>query len=172
MHDPRANTTSAAAPEMPRVARHKLKVSTCIDAPLDVAFDLARSIDAHIASSAFTNERVVPPGRTSGLLELGDIVTFEGVHFFMRQRFTVKIVEMNRPHRYVDEVVKSAFRFMRHEHDFAPDGDATLMTDTIEWRSPFGILGAIADALFVKRHLLTFVTEKQKRLGARASRPL
>lgn len=142
-----------------------LQVVTRIAAPLDAAFDRARSVDAHIASSAFTGERVVAPGRTSGLLELGDLVTFEGTHFFMRQRFTVKIVEMDRPHRYVDEVVKSAFRFMRHVHEFAADGESTIMTDTIEWRSPFGTLGVIADALFVKRHLLKFVTEKQQRLA-------
>lgn len=144
---------------------NRIQITTRVPAPLDVAFDLARSIDAHIASSAFTGERVVQPGRMSGLLELGDIVTFEGKHLFLRRRFTVKIVEMDRPHRYVDEVVKSVFRFMRHEHDFVTDGDATLMTDTIEWRSPFGIAGRIADALFVKRHLLTFVSEKQRRLA-------
>jgi ligand-binding SRPBCC domain-containing protein len=147
----------------------KLTVETRIDAEIEDAFDLARSIDAHVESSAFTGERVVEPGRLSGLLELGDLVTFEGVHFGIRQRFTVKIVEMDRPHRYVDEVVKSAFRFMRHVHEFRTDGAATIMTDTIEWRSPFGILGRIADVLFVKRHLQTFVREKQGRLACRVA---
>ena len=145
---------------------NRIVITTRIAAPLEAAFDLSRSVDAHIASSAFTGERVVEPGRTSGLLELGDLVTFEGVHLFMRRRFTVKIVEMQRPHRYVDEVVKSAFAFMRHEHDFVSDGDTTIMTDSIEYRLPFGILGRLVDRAFVNRHLLTFVTEKQKRLAA------
>lgn len=145
-----------------------LVVVTRIAAPPDVCFDLARSVDAHTQSSAFTGERAVEPGRTSGLLELGDLVTFEGVHFGIRQRFTAKIVEMDRPRLFVDEVVKSAFRSMRHVHAFEPDGDGTLMTDSIEWISPFGILGRIADALVVKRHLTKFVTEKQRRLAEMA----
>ncbi len=141
-----------------------LVVVTRIEAPIDVCFDLARGIEAHNESSRFTGERAVTPGRTSGLLELGDLVTFEAVHFGVRQRFTAKITEMNRPHLFVDELVKSAFRAMRHIHDFRSIGGATIMTDALEWRSPFGPLGRIADAVAIKRHMRTFLVRKQTHL--------
>jgi ligand-binding SRPBCC domain-containing protein len=147
-----------------------LVVVTRIEAPLDVCFDLARSIEAHNESSAFTQERAVEPGRTGGLLELGDLVTFEAVHFGFRQRFTAKITEVDRPHRFVDELVKSRFRRLRHIHDFRFLHGATIMTDALEWLSPFGPLGRIADLVAVKRHMREFLVRKQGVLKAMAER--
>jgi ligand-binding SRPBCC domain-containing protein len=144
-------------------------IETRIGAPVERVFDLARDVGAHVASSAFTGERAVEPGRTSGLLELGDLLTFEGRHLGVRQRLTVRITEMERPRRFVDEGVRGALRELRHVHEFTEiDGGATLMRDVIAWRSPFGILGRAADALFVARHMRWFVTEKQARLKAMA----
>src|ERR1043165_5621543 len=145
-------------------------VETVIVAPREVVFDLARDVSAHTASAAFTRERAVPPGRTSGLLELGDTVTFEGMPFFLRLRFTARIVELDRPSRFVDELVRSSFRKLRHEHDFEEQGEVTVMRDTLEWVSPFGFIGRIADALFVTAHMRSFVTRKQLALKEIAER--
>ena len=148
----------------------RIVVETVIVAPREVVFDLARDVSAHTASAAFTRERAVPPGRTSGLLELGDTVTFEGMHFFLRLRFTARIVELDRPSRFVDELVRSSFRKLRHEHDFEEQGEVTVMRDTLEWVSPFGFIGRIADALFVTAHMRSFVTRKQLALKEIAER--
>jgi ligand-binding SRPBCC domain-containing protein len=142
----------------------RIVVETFIAAHPEVVFDLARDVSAHTKSASFTGERAVAPGRTEGLLELGDIVTFEGVHFGIRQRFTAKIVEFDRPRRFVDELVKAAFKSMRHVHEFEPRDGGTLMRDTLDWVSPLGILGLIADKIAVRRHLQNFVTKKQQAL--------
>ena len=163
-------------------------IETRIAAPLERVFDLARDVDAHVESSAFTGERAVAPGRTSGLLDLGDLLTFEGRHLGVRQRLTVRITEMEPPRRFVDEGVRGALRELRHVHEFyvdaAPhpafghprpaggerelDVTVTVMRDVITWRSPVGLLGRAADALFVTRHMRWFVTEKQRRLKSMA----
>jgi ligand-binding SRPBCC domain-containing protein len=145
-------------------------VETVIVAPRELVFDLARDVSAHAASAAFTRERAVPPGRTEGRLELGDTVTFEGIHFFLRLRFTARIVEFDRPARFTDELVRSSFRKLRHEHVFEEHGNATLMRDSLDWISPFGFLGRVADALFVTRHMRSFVTRKQLALKEIAER--
>jgi ligand-binding SRPBCC domain-containing protein len=141
-----------------------LVVVTRIEAPIERCFDLARSIEAHNESAAFSEERAVAPGRTSGLMEAGDLVTFEASHFGIRQRVTARITEMVRPHLFVDELVKSAFRSLRHIHDFREIGGATIMTDALEWRAPFGPLGLIADVLFLKSHMRAFLVRKQGNL--------
>ena len=143
-------------------------VETRIAAPRERVFDLARDVGAHAESSAFTGERIVEPGRTSGLLELGDLLTFEGRHLGVRQRVTVRITEMDRPRCYVDEGVRGALRELRHVHEFFEEGGVTVMRDVVTWRSPLGVLGRLADALFVTRHMRWFVTEKQARLKAMA----
>ena len=138
-----------------------LIIETLIHAPRERVFDLARDVGAHTRSASFTGERAVAPGRTEGLLELGDIVTFEGVHFGIRQRFTAKIIEMQRPEKFVDELVKATFKAMRHVHEFEVRDGGTLMRDTLDWVSPLGILGVIADKIAVERHMRDFVTRKQ-----------
>ncbi len=143
-------------------------IETRIAAPIERVFDLARDVGAHAASSSFTGERVVEPGRTSGLLDLGDLLTFEGRHLGVRQRLTVRITEMDPPRRFVDEGVRGALRELRHVHEFYAEGGVTVMRDVITWRSPFGIVGRAADALFVTRHMRWFVTEKQRRLKSMA----
>jgi ligand-binding SRPBCC domain-containing protein len=144
-------------------------VDTRIAAPIALCFDLARDVDVHVKTSSSTEERVVG-GKTSGLLELGDVVTFEGVHFGIRQRLTAKIVECVPPARFVDEMVAGAFTSLRHVHEFVVEGDAVLMRDTLTWRSPLGAVGAIADRLFVERHMRMFMMNKQSELKAYAER--
>lgn len=145
-------------------------METVIVAPREVVFDLARDVSAHTASAAFTRERAVPPGRTGGLLEMGDTVTFEGTHFLLRLRFTARIVEFDPPRRFVDELVRSSFRKLRHVHEFDERDGATVMRDTLDWTPPLGILGRLADALFVTRHMRSYVTRKQLALKELAER--
>jgi ligand-binding SRPBCC domain-containing protein len=139
-------------------------IETRIAAPPDLCFDLARDVEAHAESAAFSGERVTKPGRTAGLLELGDLVTFEGRHFGMRQRATARITYLDRPRRFDDELVRSAFVWLHHRHEFEAVPAGTLMRDTLEWRSPAGILGVLADKLLVTRHMRRFVTHKQRQL--------
>lgn len=154
-----------------------MPVITCetrIEAPVDLCFDLARDVGIHCETAADTRERAVAPGKTSGLLELDDLVTFEATHFGIRWRLTARIVEMTRPHRFVDRMERGPFAFLEHTHDFsriagaaldgATLGGATLMRDVMEWRSRFGPAGACVDALILRRHLQRFLTTRGMRL--------
>ena len=60
---------------MPRIVLH-----TSIAAPIERCFDLARSIDLHMASTDWSGERAVA-GVTSGLIGPGQEVTWRGRHF-------------------------------------------------------------------------------------------
>jgi ligand-binding SRPBCC domain-containing protein len=142
-------------------------VETRIRAPIDLCFDLARDVDIHVQTSSSPGERAVA-GKTSGLLGLGDSVTFEAVHFGIRQQLTSKIVEFDRPRRFVDEMEKGAFSNLRHIHEFFTEGDQTLMRDTLIWRSPLGVIAVIADRIFVERHMQAFLVKKQSELKAYA----
>jgi ligand-binding SRPBCC domain-containing protein len=131
-------------------------VETRIAAPRALVFDLARDVDAHTRSASFSRERAIASGRTSGLLALGDTVTFEGRHFGVRQRYTVRITEMSPPERFVDEAAHGIFKSLRHVHEFIDEGGATLMRDTLELESPL--------AFVVARYLRHFVAKKQRAL--------
>jgi hypothetical protein len=139
-------------------------VTTTIQAPLGVCFDAARDVSVHVASAAFSGERLAEPGKLEGHLELGDLVCFEGRHLRVRQRFCARITEVVRPSRFVDEMVTGAFKSLRHVHEFEAADDGTIMRDTLVWEAPLGILGRIADVLFLERHMRWFVETKQSHL--------
>lgn len=141
-----------------------ITIETRIRAPIELCFDLARDVTAHAESAAFSSERVVAPGRTQGLLELGDLVAFEGRHFGMTQRFVAKITALDRPNRFVDEMVDGAFRWLRHVHEFESKDGLTIMRDRLEWQAPLGLIGNLADLLFLSRHMRWFVATKQRAL--------
>jgi len=150
-------------------------IETRIRAPIELCFDLARDVNAHRESAAFSSERVVPPGRTEGLLDLGDLVAFEGRHFGIRQRFVARITALDRPRRFVDEMVQGSFKWLRHYHEFEFNDGITTMRDTLEWEPPLGIVGRIADRLFLRRHMHWFVSTKQnglKRMAEAQTRTL
>ena len=138
-------------------------VETKIDASVAVVFDLARDIQIHCQTASSTQERAIE-GVTDGLIGLGESVTFEAVHFGIRQRLTARVVEFDYPNKFVDEMLAGAFKTMRHIHEFSPSDNGTLMVDTLIWTSPMGVLGTLTDKLFLERHMRGFLEIRNKAL--------
>ncbi|OPH60346.1 cell division protein [Paenibacillus ferrarius] len=136
-----------------------IKTELHIHAPIETCFDMARSIDIHAQSTSQTNERAVG-GVTSGLIECGQTVTWEAVHFGVKQRLTAKITEMDYPLRFVDEQVRGAFKRFRHTHEFYTTENGTQMIDVFDYTSPMGWLGKLADVLFLQRYMKGFLIKR------------
>lgn len=132
---------------------------TPIHAPVERVFDLARSIDLHLLSTSQTQERAVA-GVTSGLIGLGEQVTWEAKHFGFWQRLTVEITGYNRPWHFSDRMIEGRFAHLHHDHWFTADGDITRMTDVFDFRSPFGPLGRLADALFLAGYMKRLLAKR------------
>jgi ligand-binding SRPBCC domain-containing protein len=90
-----------------------IELETRIDAPIERVFDLARSIDAHMASTKGSSEKAVA-GCTSGLIGDGETVTWEATHFGVKQRLSVRVTKFDRPHLFEDEMIRGAFASMSH----------------------------------------------------------
>lgn len=111
-----------------------IRISTKIAAPVERCFDLSRSIDLHQESMAQSRERAIA-GVTSGLIGLGDEVTWEARHFGINWRMTSRIVEFHPNNGFVDEMVRGPFSKFRHEHYFEPADRGTLMLDCVDFRT-------------------------------------
>src|SRR5687768_3641741 len=124
----------------------KIKLITVIRAPIEICFDLSRSIDLHIISTKHTSEQAIS-GIITGLIGLNEMVTWRARHFRIWQTLSTKITEFQQPVYFVDEMIKGAFKSFRHEHHFKPAGlkTTTTMVDFFEYQSPFGFIGKVAD---------------------------
>ncbi|MCO5935666.1 SRPBCC family protein [Mucilaginibacter sp. RB4R14] len=136
-----------------------IQLKTHITASVERCFDVARDIDIHVASTAHTGERAIA-GRTSGLIELGETVTWRAKHFGIRQNLTSKITEFNSPNFFADKMVAGAFKSFRHEHYFAEERKQTVMRDVFFFESPLGLLGKLANWLFLKRYMTGLLVKR------------
>jgi ligand-binding SRPBCC domain-containing protein len=130
----------------------KIELETIINAPIERVFDLARCIDLHAESLAHTNEKAVA-GVTKGLINLGETVTWEATHFGIRQNLTSIITVCEHPYKFSDAMVSGAFARFNHDHFFEEFDGKTLMRDVFDYDSPLGILGNLADFLFLENYM-------------------
>jgi ligand-binding SRPBCC domain-containing protein len=143
-----------------------LRLETVIAAPIGDCFDLSLSVDAHTASMSASGERAIR-GVTSGVMTHGDAVTWRARHFGIAFRMTSAITEYEYPVRFVDEQQRGPFRRWWHEHTFtAVANGETQMTDVVEFRSPLGPLGSIADRLVLDEYLRHLLRQRNAWLKA------
>ena len=133
--------------------------------PKPELFDLARSIDAHKDSMARSREDAVA-GVRSGLISLGEQVTWRAWHFGVPIRMTSRITQMESPDYFVDEQVKGPFRRFRHVHEFSEDSNGTTMVDRIEFAAPFGPVGRVVERLVLARYLRMLIETRNRHLTA------
>jgi ligand-binding SRPBCC domain-containing protein len=127
-------------------------IETRIRAGLEECFDAARDLDLHVTSLAHTNETAIA-GRTSGLIELGEEVTWRARHFGVYQRFTSKITAFERPYHFQDSMQRGAFASFVHDHYFTSHPDGTCMKDVLVFAAPLGILGRLAEKAVLRSYL-------------------
>ena len=136
-----------------------IHLQTLIAAPTEVVFDLARSIDLHKLSTAQTREEAIA-GRTEGLIGADEWVTWRARHLGVTQTLTARVTDYDRPCFFADEMVEGAFKRFRHEHHFANHDGSTLMTDHFDYTAPLGVLGRLADRLFLRRYMTDLLTRR------------
>ncbi|MGH1362789.1 MAG: SRPBCC family protein [Calditrichia bacterium] len=132
-----------------------------IKAPITRVFDLSRSIDLHIASAGFTGEKAVA-GRTSGLIEPGEEVTWRAKHFGVWQHLTSKIDVFDYPNRFRDNMVTGAFKSFQHDHLFQEKNGITVVEDHFAFEAPLGVLGKMANHLFLTAYMKKFLLERNQ----------
>jgi ligand-binding SRPBCC domain-containing protein len=141
-----------APQESRKEAMPTIRLETYIEATVERCFDLSLNVDLHRLSTAQTHERPIA-GVMTGEMKLGDTVTWEAVHFGIKQHLTSQITAYERPSRFVDEMVQGTFREMIHLHVFVPQPPGTLMVDLFTFRAPLGLLGRVAETLVLTRYM-------------------
>jgi ligand-binding SRPBCC domain-containing protein len=136
-----------------------IKLTTEIKAPIQLVFDLHRNIDIHQQSTSKSKETAIA-GITSGLISRGETVTWRGKHFGIYLTHKSLIPEMESPHYFIDEMVEGRFKKFKHTHTFAKKNGTTIMTDRIEYETPFGLAGKLFDFMILKNYLTYFITER------------
>lgn len=159
---------------------HRLEFEQWVPFPLEPVFaffsnpqNLTRIMPAASGTKILGLKRVAPPSLPSGAgansaAGVGStIVTSFRVFPFLpvRAQWTARITQFEWNHSFADVQDKGPFKRWHHRHEFRAeprDGIAgTLVRDVIEYEVGFGFLGAIADALFVRRQMVDTFVQRQ-----------
>lgn len=136
-----------------------IKLHTTINASIEDTFDLSRDIDFHVRSAFSTNETAID-GKKTGVIGLGETVTWRGKHFGVYLTHTSKITQCTFPTQFTDEMIKGHFKEYIHHHYFKQENDRTIMTDVVIYGVPYGVFGQLFDRFFLKKHLKKFLEHR------------
>ena len=98
---------------------------------------LHRSIDLHMNRPNKPGEQAIA-GKTSGLIELGETVTWRAKHFGIWQTLTSKITDFDQPYFFVDEMVKARSKASGMSIILLRTDGHTVMKDVFVFESPLG----------------------------------
>lgn len=137
----------------------KIKITTIYYAPIEKVFNLNRDITIH-QKTAYKSKEIAIAGRTSGLINKNETVTWKGKHFGIYLTHQSIISEMIYPTFFVDEQLKGHFKSFKHQHFFEQKDNYVEVTDVLEYETPFGIFGKLFDVILLKNHLTNFIIHR------------
>lgn len=113
-------------------------------------FASPRNLEA--MTPGFLNFRIiskVPDEMYAGLIIAYRIAAVAGIWM----TWVTEIKHIEPPYRFVDEQRLGPYRFWYHEHCFRAVAGGLEMEDTVYYTMPWGWLGELVHALFVRRRL-------------------
>ncbi|MEO7307817.1 MAG: SRPBCC family protein [Ferruginibacter sp.] len=136
-----------------------IHLTSFITAPIERVFDLSRSINLHQISTTETNEKAIG-GVMNGLINKNETVTWQAKHLFKTRQFTSKITEMQSPDHFIDEMIRGDFKSFHHEHHFKATENGTIMIDLVNFETPYGLMGKIANSFFLRSYIEKFLIKR------------
>jgi len=140
--------------------------------------------DLHTTFAFFADagnlQRITPPWLDFAILTPQPIAMHAGARIDYRirlhgvpVRWRTVIADWDPPHRFVDRQIRGPYLEWHHAHTFTPEGEGTLVADTVRYR-PIG--GALVHRLFVQRDLERIFRFRQEEIlrvfGVAAREPL
>jgi ligand-binding SRPBCC domain-containing protein len=108
-------------------------------------------------------ELVTPPPIAMGV---GTFIQYRLRLHGVPLRWDTLIQAWEPPHRFVDVQVRGPYRFWHHTHEVeALDAERSLVRDTVRYAIGFGMLGALAHRVVVRRDLLAIFDYRAAKVG-------
>jgi ligand-binding SRPBCC domain-containing protein len=127
-----------------------IEKSVTIAAPIEAVFDFHLDTDnLGLISPAWVKTKLI---REQGD-GLGKIIELHTTQYnVFPSHWVVRIEEYDRPVRLTDLMLQGPMKYFRHERTFSqPCASLTELKDHLEYETPFGIIGKIADKLSIEK---------------------
>lgn len=132
-----------------------------VHAPVDRCFDLSCAI------ALVQEELGMKPvkGRTSGLVQNGDMVRWEGWQLGLPQFHVTLISGCERPIFLQDTMLDGRFKTFQHDHHFRALADGTTeLHDELRFTLPFGAAGRLVARWIMVPHIRRLMNSRFARI--------
>jgi ligand-binding SRPBCC domain-containing protein len=134
------------------VAVHVFRSRQRLERPLDEVFAFF--------AAAHNLERITPPWLRFEVrtpepvrMEVGAVIDYR-LHYHRVPLGWTSQIEVWEPGRqFVDRQLRGPYGLWHHRHTFSAAGAGTVIEDEVHYAAPFGVLGELAQPLFVARDL-------------------
>jgi ligand-binding SRPBCC domain-containing protein len=82
-------------------------------------------------------------------------------------KWVTEITQVVEKRYFIDVQQSGPYAFWHHQHLLEPVPDGVLMTDIVSYKPPFGILGSLANALFIRKKLKGIFDYREQILAMR-----
>lgn len=131
---------------------HVFRAEQRVQAPLPEVFEFF--------SRAGNLERITPPWLSFAIVgeEPDPVTAGTWIEYRLRLhglplRWVSRIDAFEPDRMFIDRQVKGPYKLWVHRHEFRAEGAHTLIRDEVHYQLPFGIFGALAHLLSVRRDL-------------------
>src|SRR5262245_60058412 len=142
---------------------HVLTREQFVRRPLAVVFGFfANAANLERLNPPFLNVRILTPMPIE--MRAGALIEYRLRLFGVSLRWKTMIESYEPGHRFVDVQLRGPYKVWRHEHEFEPLADGTLVRDRVTYSLPFGALGELVRASFMDRMLERIFDYRAKRI--------
>jgi ligand-binding SRPBCC domain-containing protein len=73
--------------------------------------------------------------------------------FGIKMKWVTEISHIKEPEYFIDQQYSGPYKYWHHKHELKAIDGGVLMTDIINYKPPYGFLGAIANSLAIRKRL-------------------
>lgn len=144
---------------------HYLRREQWIPAPMEKVWE-------YFADPGNLNE-LTPPDMSFKIVSGGGRLMYEGQMIEYRVEFVrglsslwlTEISHVRQGEYFVDEQRMGPYRLWIHEHLFAPSRNGVLMNDSVTYAAPFGLLGDLVNAFWIRGRLQRIFDHRAQKIA-------
>lgn len=144
---------------------YNIKFEQFIDLPIEDVFNFF--------SRPENLSLITPPRLKFDILTPSPIQMKEGqlidysltIMYFMKLHWRTLITNYNHPHKFIDQQIKGPYSLWHHTHIFQEKNGGTLIQDEVTYAIPFGLIGRLIHAIYIKYDLRSIFKYRHKILN-------
>jgi len=145
---------------------YNIKFQQFIDLPINDVFNFF--------SKPENLSLITPPRLKFDILTPSPIIMKEGqlidysltIMYCIKLRWRTLITDYNKPYQFIDQQIKGPYSLWHHTHEFEEKDGGTLIHDSVTYAVPFGVIGQLLHAAYIKHDIKNIFKYRHKILDA------